>query len=346
MKRAAWFSGWLLTCAAVLAGCGAGQQIASSHGDYRLYRQTRLAPTLEGRLAAGHRYLKVAPDGQYAEEVRAWFGSAERSYVARAQDSLPKLRAYLAALPDGPSAPEVRSRADELQTVIERRKRFETERNDKNAELAVALERAAEQRKDFVRLVTQWISEVAQIQSFGKPMSELAPELFQNMGLTDPESACMSGICSRFVETRFAVPQSAPNSAGRLLPRDASFYVELAFDEERLSGARLRGRELFSRIGEAFDLRPVSFADPQGRAEAIGRALALINNALPPALSAEGCEKPAVSPIVLERICGGVRLSVTSALASGEDDILMLEPERPLPPVAKKPPQKPAKPAR
>jgi len=316
---------------ALSLGCGAGQQIASSHGDYRLYRQTRLAPTLEQRLAAGHRYLKSAPDGQYAQEVRAWFGTAERGYVARAQDSLPRLRAYLAALPDGPSAPEVRSRADELQTVIERRKRFETARNDKNADLTAALERAAQQRKDFVRELTQWISHVAHVHSFGKSMAELSPELSQSMGLAEPTNACMSGICSKFVDARFAVPQTAPNSAGRLLPRDASFYIELAFDEDRLSGARLRGRELFSRIGEAFDLRPVSFADPQARAEAIGRALALIGNVLPPELSAEGCERPAVSPIVLERICGGVRLSVTAALASGEDDIVMLEPEQPLP---------------
>jgi hypothetical protein len=330
---------------AALGGCGAGQQLVSSRGDYRLYRQTRIAPTLEARLAAGNRYLKVAPDGQYAEEVRAWFGPAERGYVARAQDSLPKLRAYLAALPDGPSAPEVRSRADELNLVIERRKRFETARNDKTAELSGALERAAQQRRDFVRQLTQWLAAVTELQSFGKPMTELSPALIEGMGLAEPASACMSGICSKFVDTRFAVPQSAPNSAGRLLPRDASFYVELAFEKEQLSGARLRGRELFSRIGEAFDLRPVSFADPQGRAEAIGRALALVGNVLPPALASEGCERPAVSPIVLERVCGGVRLSLTAALAPGQDDIVMLEPEPAAPTSGSKPRPKKPKPA-
>jgi hypothetical protein len=333
----------VVVAGAVLGGCGAGQQLVSSRGDYRLYRQTRIAATLEARLAAGNRYLKLAPDGPYAEEVRAWFGPAERGYVARAADSLPKLRAYLAALPDGPSAPEVRSRADELNSVIERRKRFEAARNDKTDELSLALERAAQQRKHFVRQLTQWLAAVTQVQSFGKPMAELSATLSEGMGLAEPASACMSGICSKFVDTRFAVPQSAPNSAGRLLPRDASFYVELAFEKEQLSGARLRGRELFSRIGEAFDLRPVSFADPQGRAEAIGRALALIANVLPPALSTEACERPAVSPIVLERICGGVRLSVTAALAPGEDDIVMLEAEPTLP--AKARPKKP-KPAR
>jgi hypothetical protein len=325
VKRAA-----LLVIAAVagagLGGCGAAQQIVSSRDDYRLYRQTRIAVTLEARLAAGNRYLKVAPHGAYAEEVREWFGPAERGYVAKAQDSLPRLRAYLAALPDGPSAPEVRSRADELKMVIERRKRFEAAQNAKNAELSTALERAARQRKEFVREATRWTAELMQVRSFGRPLAELSPALVEGMGLADPANVCMAGICSKFVDTRFAVPQSAPNSAGRLLPRDASFSVELSFEKERLSGARLRGRELFSRIGEAFDLRPVSFADPQGRAEAIGRALALIGNVLPPALSAEGCERPAVSPIVLERVCAGVRLSVTAGLAAGDDDIVMLEP--------------------
>lgn len=315
---------------AALGGCGPAAQIASSRDDYRLYRQTRIAPTLEARLAAAHRYLKAAPDGQYAEELREWFGPAERGYVAKAQDSLPKLRAYLAALPDGPSAPEVRSRADELTLVIERRKRFESERNSRNAELAVALERALQQRRDYVREVTLWLTQVAQVRSFGEPMAKLSPVFMERMGLTDPVTACLAGICSKFVDTRFAVPQSAPNSVGRLLPRDASFYVELAFEKERLTGVRLRGRELFSRIGEAFDVRPVSFADPQGRAEAIGRALALIGNALPEALAAPACERPAVSPVVLERVCDGFRLTVTAGLASGEDDIVMLEPEKPV----------------
>jgi hypothetical protein len=335
VKRAA-----LLVIAAVagagLGGCAAAQQIVSSRDDYRLYRQTRIAVTLEARLAAANRYLKVAPHGAYAEDVREWFGPAERGYVAKAQDSLPKLRAYLAALPDGPSAPEVRSRADELRMVIERRNRFETARNAKNAELSLALERAARQRKEFVREATRWIVELAQVRSFGKPLAELSPALVEAMGLADPANVCMAGICSKFVDTRFAVPQSAPNSAGRLLPRDASFSVELSFVNERLSSASLRGRELFNRLGEAFDLRPVSFADPQGRAEAIGRALALIGNVLPPALSAEGCERPAVSPIVLERACAGVRLSVTAGLAPGEDDFVMLEPEPPLSGRAKK----------
>lgn len=330
VKTAA-FVALAMLAGATVGGCGAARQIASSRDDYRLYRQTRIAPTLEARLAAGNRYLKSAPDGPYAEEVRDWFGPAERGYVAKAQDSLPKLRAYLAALPDGPSATEVRSRADELTLVIERRKRFEIERSTKHDELAVALDRAAQQRRNFVRELTQWLVEVAQVQSFGEPMAKLSPTLAGRMGLADPATACMAGICSKFVETRFAVPQSAPNSAGRLLPRDASFYVELAFEKERLSGVRLRGRELFSRVGEAFDLRPVSSTDPQGRAESIARALALIGNVLPVVFSAPGCERPAVSPIVLERVCGGVRLTVTAGLASGEDDSVMLEPEKPVP---------------
>jgi len=52
---------------------------------------------------------------------------------------------------------------------------------------------------------------------------------------------------------------------------------------------------------------------------------------------------------VLERICGGVRLSVTAAIAAGEDDIVMVEPEQPLPPAVEKPPaqgKSPPKPAR
>jgi hypothetical protein len=107
--------------------------------------------------------------------------------------------------------------------------------------------------------------------------------------------------------------------------------VELVVKGGVIVEARLRGRELFSRVGEALDRRAVSFSDPQSRAEGIGRALHLIAEALGSSFAADGCERPAVSPIVLERACGGVRIVATAALSTGDDDIIVFGSEAPLP---------------
>src|SRR6186713_944844 len=92
-----------LCLAAVLCGCSVGNQLVAGRGEYELYRTTRLAPTLEERLAAGNRYLKNDAGGRYAAEITAWFEPAEKAYVGAAWNSLPRLRAYQKELPDGPS---------------------------------------------------------------------------------------------------------------------------------------------------------------------------------------------------------------------------------------------------
>jgi hypothetical protein len=82
-------------------------------------------------------------------------------------------------------------------------------------------------------------------------------------------------------------------------------------------------------LGEALDRRAVSFTDPQSRAEGIGRALGLVTNALGALFADPGCERPVVSPVVLERACGGSRVVATAALSTGEDDVVVFGPEAP-----------------
>jgi len=322
----------VLVCVSALGGCAVGERMLVSHEHYRLYRSSRLAPTLEERLAAGNRYLHEDPEGPYAAEVRSWFSPLEQKYVVEAHDSLPMLKAYLAAMPDGPSAKDVRARSEELETAARLKENREKNRAERIETIESAFERAAAQRKTFVQDLSEWLGRLAKIRSFGQPVDALGSELVGALAVADPASACPGQICSKSFERRFAIP----HAGSRLIPRDATFYVELALSEGRLTGARVRGRELFSRAGEALDLRPVSFTDPQSRAEAIGRALSIIQNSLGPALSAPGCERDAVSPIVLERSCDGVRLTATAALTSGEDDIVMFEPEAPPAPAPKK----------
>jgi hypothetical protein len=324
-----------LLCAALfaLSGCAVGERMIVSRDHYLLYRKTRLAPTLEERLAAGNRYLRADPEGPYAEEVRAWFRPLEEKYVAEAHDRLPMLNAYIAGLPDGPSIGAVRARAVELETAARLAEQRKLSREERVESIESGFERAAQQRKAFVQDVSEWVGRITKIRSFGQPVEALGPDLVARLGVTDVAAACPGQICSKPIERRFAIP----HAGARLIPRDATFFVELALADGKLAGARLRGRELFSRVGEALDLRAVSFADPQSRAEGIGRALSVVINALGPELAAETCERPAVSPVVLERSCSGVRLTATAALSSGEDDIVMVEPEAP-PAAAQAPP--------
>ena len=164
-----------LGLAIATGGCAVGNQLISSRGDYRLYRQARLAPTLEERLAAGNRYLHVAPNGPYAEELNAWFRATERAYLARAHDQLPKLTAYLEVVPDGPSVADVKARIEELETAAGFAEGRETARNQRVEALEVGLERAAAQRKAFISDLTTLVGLLAGVRSFNQPVSRGLP---------------------------------------------------------------------------------------------------------------------------------------------------------------------------
>ena len=111
------FFAWALVAAfvATAPGCAVGNRLVGSRSDYVAYRKTRVAGSELDRLGAANRYLKDHPDGRYREEVAGWFTVEERRYVQRAHDRPSLLRAYLAALPDGPRAGDVKARLTELE---------------------------------------------------------------------------------------------------------------------------------------------------------------------------------------------------------------------------------------
>jgi hypothetical protein len=324
--------------AALVFGCATGRQLVSPHAQYRLYRGAHLAPTLEARLAAANRYLHVAPNGVYAPELRSFFEPAERAYVGRAHDQLPLLLAYAQALPDGPSIGEVRARIEELETAARFAKNRAKAREERTESLEANLERAAAQRRAFIAELTGNVAALASVRTYGEPLALLPPEVRNRFALSDPNAGCPLDVCTQQLAPRFAIP----SAASELVPRQASYTLELSLQSGVVAGLRLHGPELWSRIGEALDLRPVSFEDPQSRAEAIGRALPLVENALGSAFADAGCERPAVSPIVLQRTCGGLQVTMTAAIDAGEEDLITFGPEpKPLPAPAPKPAGRP-----
>jgi hypothetical protein len=105
-----------LTCSLLLAACANTARVTGDFTEYRSYRQTRLAGTLEQRLGASERYLRDYPQGDYREEVRRWFAPAEKRYFRLSWNNLPRLRAYLDALPHGPHAEAAAERITELES--------------------------------------------------------------------------------------------------------------------------------------------------------------------------------------------------------------------------------------
>lgn len=311
----------LLVVFAVFAvACGAGQQWTAGRDEYRLYRASRVAPTEEQRLGAANDYLTRYPDGVYREEVREYFVPAEEAYFYGSRNSLPKLRAYLAAMPSGPRAKAVAARIVELESTRSAYERRDQRFLQKAQHIESTLAGAAESRRAFLAEVTEWSRLLSGIRSFGEPTSRLDHELIYRFRLTEPHGVCTADRCRKEIALGFQVPD-----AGTLRKRDVQASLELELDPSGLLRARFAAKELMSRVGEAVELRPIAGDDLQDRAEAIARAVTVFSAAIEAQLPEARCGRPPVSPVVLLRECDGVRLSLLSAVSSEELDALVIE---------------------
>lgn len=312
MKRLA----WLLV---LLAGCGS--PLTAQPRDYALYRKTRIAKTSEARLTASHRYLSDMPEGQWRDEVKSWFERAEPIYYERAQHTPDGLHAYLDTLPEGPHAKAARERIQELEL------RDRSARSRSDAAVAEAMGVTARLvdadalRREVVASVARWTGLLSGIRTWGQPTSELGGDFIYRFRLEQPRPRCDDTRCKKSVSLMYAVPDGK-----KLAARKAIFDVDLELYRSGVSRARLAGPELFSRTGEASEVRAVRPADAQARAEAIARSVQIVENALDVRLTEPGCKKDAVSPTVLLIECAGVRVKMTAAPSVESDDELVVEP--------------------
>lgn len=306
--------------AGLAVACGVGQQWSAGRDEYRLYRTSRVAPTEEQRLGAANEYLTRYPEGAYRDEVREYFVPAEEAYFYGSRDSLPKLRAYLAAMPSGPRAKAVASRIVELESTRAAYERRDQRFLQKAEHIENTLAGAAESRRAFLAEVTEWSRLLAGIRSFGEPTSRLDHELIYRFRITEPHGVCAADRCRKQIALAFEIPD-----AGKLRKRDVSSSLELELDANGLVRARFSARELMSRVGEALELRPIAADDLQARAEAIARAVTVFSTAVEAHLPEARCGRAPVSPVVLLRECDGVRLSLLAATSSEEHDALVVE---------------------
>ncbi len=307
--------------ALLLSACASTARITGGFADYRSYREARLAPTLEGRLSASERYLQDFPRGDYREQVRAWFSPAEARYFKLAWDNLPRLRAYLDAMPRGPHAAAVSDRI----TQLESRRVFAERRLQRSLEAARVLEArfalAAGQRRELLREFARLVGLLAATRSFGKRDTELEPALLQIV--QGPAPACADEQCS----AAFKFPYAVPNDK-ILTERVAEARLQVTFKNGRMRELSLSGPELLTRVAEAVEVRAVRTDNPQAHAEALGHALDVVADALDASLPKARCAAEAVSPVVLSRRCGQVRLDVVAGTEAGVADRISVVADR------------------
>jgi len=302
--------------------CASTARITGDFGEYRSYREYRVATTLEDRLGAAERYLRAYPQGDYKQEVRAWYVPAEKRYFRLAFNSPERLRAYLDVMPHGPHAEEVADRIGELDS-----RRIYAERRERRMlshaqEIEQRLARAAEQRRGFVHEVSRLTELLAATRTFGEPTSELAPDLLVRLRERAPQLHCEGDSCQKVFPFSYAVPEERS-----LTERSIDVRLRIRLERGLVQELSLSGPELFTRLAEAISVRAVPPLNAQASAEALGQALEIVEAALSGPLPKARCEGEAVSPVVIERRCDGVQLLVVAGTEPGADDLLIVRRE-------------------
>ena len=318
----------LLVAAAVAsAGCAVGEHLLTSRGDYRLYRETRVGENEVDRLRAGHLYLEQYPDGRHHDEVARWFAEAEPRFVKRAHDHPSLLRAYLAKLPKGPRATEVRDRLTELE-ILQGYQRRDAERERRTLfRVTNELSEAVKSRQSFVRTVTELVLTASSLRAFALPVARAEPALLREFRDGDGNLQCDAERCSKAFALDYFVPEKS-----RYVSRAVLLELSIELKRGIIQGAELGGPEFFSRLGEAVDRRALSENRLSDRVDALARAAQVLENILEPRLPAARCEQEAVAPVMLVRDCQGVRIEMRAGVESPPRDVILVTPSR-MPPM-------------
>ncbi len=311
-----------LALCVLLGSCASTARVTGDFGDYHSYRRTRLAPTLEARLGAAQRYLRDFPQGDYRSEVRAWFLPEEKRYFKLSWNNLPRLRAYVDAMPDGPHAEAATDRI----TQLESRRVYADRREQRVLDIAQGFETrlaaAADQRRELLREFSTFVRLLGATRTFGEPTSELDSELLLRFRVHQPPGTCDGDRCSK----QFSFPYAVPDGKA-LTHREAQLTLEITLDRGLVRSLAVSGPELLTRVAEAVEVRAVP-ESPQARAEALGHALDVVAEALDTPLPKSRCEIDVVSPVVLARRCDGLLLQVVAGTEPGQLDRLFVAPER------------------
>ena len=316
-------SRWIFVAALASASCGAStQSLTADTTDYELYRRTRTATTSEGRLSASFEYLEREPDGRWNAEVKAWFNRAEPLYYEASSASAPGLEAYMSALPRGPHVKLAAERLLEIRAGARMARERDSELLDEALGVEQKLADADEMRRAVVREIRDWSNRLATIPSFGMPTSELPHETIHHFRVLEPVATCADERCSKALSLPYAIPDGKRLSPRKVRVRrgaDAGSGQrrQRAAARPRASGA---GSTSATTNGRFVPTMPKPEPKPSpGRCRSSSRRWA-------PSFAGAECQREAVSPVVLERECRGVRVQMQAAPTPESDDELRVEP--------------------
>lgn len=307
MKRRALFRAGALAASWAFAACTSGGfPVLAPRNEYALYRESRVAPSIDARLAAAQRYLRQNPRGRFEQRVKAWFEPAEARFFERAYHSAPELERYLRALPDGPHAKRAAERLAELALARQYAERREARQSERFAATLKALAEADAGRRNLGRQVQTWLSRLLSLGAaggWGARTSELPHEFIFAYRMQEPKAVCAARKCVKSMRLGYAVPTPAG-----LKEREVELLVVLYLKDGGVRGASILGKALFTRLGEALLIRAIDDDDPQARAEAIARSVQFLQNSLQTELPFDACAQPVVSPVVVHRRCRGLNV--------------------------------------
>ena len=301
-----------------LPACSAGRMFVASSTDHEDYRAVRMAAHVGTRLARARSYLERHPKGVYAVEVKQIYETEEPQYFERAKGTSDGARDYLASLPGGPHA-EAASAA--LRGAFERSEEIALDRELREGRAAEArFQRVRKARKAVGAAVVDVLAALVDPAVLGARMDAPPRSLVRAV---HGEAGSLSGLPRESERDLFFMLPGVSNR------RDSDRVLTLKFAlverERRVSSLSVSGSDWFvqwtaAETNESLD--PTVKAD---RTRAIEHALEVIAGALEGRFPASRCAKDGVAPVVLLRICDGVRITVRASPTWGSDDVVSVE---------------------
>lgn len=320
--------------------------LVSAPADFAAYRETRVAETLDGRLAAAEAYIERFPDGAYAAETRAWFKQSEPVFFEARRGSLTGLEGYLRALPHGPHAREALA----LLRAQQESRESPDEAGRQASATEMRLARASARRVAARDGVAAWVGRFLDPAAWRGRIADAPAELVVPWSLGLPAPACRpaGGVedgasrrrarispaasgrrCTKMIELEYPVLVGAV-----VEPRQITLQIDVDEDVDgRLQAVTLAGPELFLRLEETFTVRALASNDGSRRIDAIVRQVDALRGAferrvakgssLPPE-----CKRHPVAPTILELECGGLSMVVTAG-EGASDDVIAIRRQEP-----------------
>jgi hypothetical protein len=291
----------------------------ASPSDLRDYRTFRTAAHEGRRLYEAQRYLKLHPNGAWAEEVRVIFDTEEAAWFEDAKTSRVRAREYVVDLPDGPHADAARTLMvlfDEHQDDVETVALLADVRRT-----AAKLDYESGRRHRVSDTILADIGALADATTWGArleaPPSALATVLRGDI----PPTWGGGSHAQRHDSLIFVIPTPQGSQASVV---DVTFQLWL--QGGRIAEGVVQGDDLFVRWSEAERVRVLDAGNPDDRNLAVDTVVEIVGGALEATLPAARCTAPPVAPPqrgeILARACDGWSVSVRMGEGPGTLDVI------------------------